>query len=123
MPPWTEGEFVANRQLIEDCVDAWVADNCATFDDFKVPGVATEEPSLWSEMPAIDSKLAVGVLVSIQKIVGRDLKVDLIAAGGYSSPSDLKARLLPQIQQVCAGTWKGGKPKGSVTATSVGAAS
>jgi hypothetical protein len=109
MPPWSEKEFAANKSAVDACVDDWITDNCGSFESFD------DDPSLWSDMPVIDSKLAVGVLVALEKVVGRQLDVNLIEAGGYSSPDDLKARLLPRVGQVCAGTWTGKKSKSTAS--------
>jgi transcriptional regulator with XRE-family HTH domain len=104
----TTTEFDAKIPGMNGALSDWYDDACKTFDDsidevLGKGGDASQDPlTIWDEMPAIDSKDAVGALLVIEDETGLQLPADLVRPGGYSSLEDLTADLLPKARALCA---------------------
>jgi hypothetical protein len=80
---------------------SWADRECASFDD-AVLRETSGEGSIW-DMPAIDSKRAVGLLVELEAVIGGGCKipVSVITSGGYASPDDLVTKLFAKVREIC----------------------
>jgi hypothetical protein len=113
----TKGQFDGKRRELEALATDWAERECTSFDDavrsnVNHPGVG----SIW-QMPAIDSKSVVSLLVEMEPLLGCKLPISLIRPGGYANAQALVAELLPAIRGRC-----GDDPALSQASVSVGAA-
>lgn len=104
--PFTKADFDLQRPTLTARLKAWAEQELASFDDAVAgnSGAAkgASSPSIWDDMPAIDSKKATGALVEIEEVIGRKLPVSLVRRGGYESVDELIADLLPKAREKCA---------------------
>jgi len=91
--------FDALQPTLEALARDWVARECTSFD---AAVLGTSDGSIW-DMPAIDSKRVVALLVELEGVVGNGctIPVSVIAGGGYGSADDLVTKLLPRIRERC----------------------
>ena len=112
--------FDALQPALEALAREWAERECTSFDDAvcRAAGEDAGEGSIW-DMPAIDSKRCVSLLVELEGLVGDDCKipVSVIQAGGYASVDDLIAKLLPRIRERCPDVSKPGLASAGVLAT------
>ncbi|WP_152643303.1 hypothetical protein [Anaeromyxobacter sp. PSR-1] len=103
----TTTEFDAKIPGLNGALSDWYDEACKTFDDSvdevlgKGKGNSAAPLTIWDEMPAIDSKDAVGALLVIEEETGLQLPADLVRPGGYSSVEDLAADLLSKARALC----------------------
>lgn len=93
----------AKPAQLEVLVRDWAERECMTFDAAvcRTAGVDDEgEASIW-DMPAIDSKRTVSLLVELEPVVGLRLPSSLAKRGGYATTDELVADLLPKIRRLC----------------------
>ena len=118
-PSYKRTDFDRDRPELEACVLGWAEREACSFDD-AVDGrpkpSTDEEGTIWDDMPAIDSKKAVGALVALEPIIGEKLPLTLIRPGGYDSGADLAADLLPKVRAWCATTASAGATSSGVAA-------
>ncbi len=96
--------FDSLRGQLSDIIREWSERECSSFDD-AVAEVDSSSPStsdsgIW-EMPAIDSKKVVSLLVEFESVVGCKIPVSVIRSGGYSDSDDLTEHLLATIRERC----------------------
>lgn len=104
-PSYTRADFDRDRPTLEALITAWAEREATSFDDAvegkPTPSGPDDDGTIWDDMPAIDSKRAVGALVELEQVVGHKLPVSLIRPGGYESADDLKGDLLPKVREKC----------------------
>jgi hypothetical protein len=100
--PLSRTAFDAMRPRLETMAREWATRECASFDKAVqgTAGAAAGEGSIW-EMPSIDSKRAVALLVELEPVVGCKLPCSLVQQGGYATIDELVASLLTRIRQCC----------------------
>lgn len=96
----------------------WAERECTSFDDavLQRPRAGAQGgTSIW-DMPAIDSKRAVTLLVELEGIIGGGCKLPIsaIKSGGYASAEDLVVKLFAKLREAC--TPKPGLASAAVTA-------
>lgn len=109
----TKAQFDALLPELQACTRAWAQRECTSLDDAvqQQPSGKTDtgEGSIW-DMPAIDSKRVVSLLVELETVFGGGCKlpVAVIKSGGYASSDDLIARLFPKLRDACTDAQKPG---------------
>jgi hypothetical protein len=98
----TKAEFDAKRQQLEALARDWADRECTSFDEavLKAGGHPKGTGSIW-QMPAVDSKRVVSLLVELEPLLGCKLPPSLIKRGGYATPEELMADLLATIRERC----------------------
>lgn len=103
--PFTKADFDSQRDALADRLRDWAEEELASFDDAVAGNTGAakgaDDPSIWDDMPAIDSKRAIGALVEIEELIGCKLPVTLVRHGGYESVEDMIADLLPKVREKC----------------------
>lgn len=89
---------------IEECIRDWAERECTSFDEAvdRLTGGGRDENSIW-DMPSIDSKRVVGLLVELEDALGRPIPCSVIRPGGYTSVDDLAKDLGPKIRGTTSG--------------------
>jgi hypothetical protein len=111
-------DFDAKRSELEALARDWAERECTTFDaavrkaSAKDPG----EGSIWDDMPEIDSKRTVSLLVELEPVLGCKLPPSVIKAGGYASVDDLISKLFSKIRERCPDAPKPGLVSGTTPA-------
>jgi len=107
--PLSKPEFDAKQSELEAYIRSWVERECVSFDTAvrRAAGVEEGGGSLW-DVPAIDSKRTVSLLVELEPIVGRKLPSSLIKRGGYATHDEVTRHLLPKIRDLCSDVSKPG---------------
>lgn len=99
----TKAQFDSLAAQMEAFTRDWAERECTTFDEAVRRAAGVEpEPSIW-DMPAIDSKCTVALLVELETLIGGGCKLPatVIKSGGYRSADDLVRTLLPTIRERC----------------------
>lgn len=99
----TKAEFDAKDRQVQALARDWADRECTSFDEavLQAAGQNSSEGSIW-QMPAIDSKRVVSLLVELEPLLGCRLPPSLIRRGGYATSQDLIADLLPSIRARCS---------------------
>ena len=96
--------FDSLRGQLEALARDWVERECTSFDAAvsRAAGQPAPEESIW-DMPAIDSKRVVGLLVELEPVLGEGSKVpvSVIKPGGYTSSEELIEKLFAEIRERC----------------------
>src|SRR4029078_8810899 len=97
-----KSEFDAKRSQLEALTRDWADRECTSFDTAgrRAAGDDPGEGSIW-DMPAIDSKRTVSLLVELEPMLGCKLPSSLIKQGGYASVDDMIAKLFPKMRERC----------------------
>lgn len=97
-----KAEFDAKLPQIEALVRDWVDRECTPFDAAVRKEAGTDDGggSIW-DMPAIDSKQTVSLLVELEGLLGCRLPSSLIKRGGYAGADQVIADLPPKIREHC----------------------
>ncbi len=118
----TKAQFDVLLPQLEALARDWAERECTSFDDAvrRAAGVACGDGSIW-DMPAIDSKRTVLLLVEMEALIGAGCKlpVSVIQAGGYGAVEEAIANLFPRIRKRCPDASR----PGLATATSPAATS
>lgn len=116
---YSRADFDRDRPLLERILGDWAEREASSFDDAVEEGPvqpdADDEGSIWDDMPAIDSKKAVGALVEIEGVVGYKLPVTLVRPGGYDSEADLVEDLLAKVGAWCTDSTRTSKGAGAAS--------
>lgn len=85
---------------IEAFIRDWAERECCSFDEAidRMSGSAKGPHSIW-DMPPIDSKNVVALLVDLEEVLGRSVPCTVIRPGGYADVEDLVKDLAPKIRQ------------------------
>ena len=105
----SQAEFDAKLTTLEAHVRDWVERECVSFDAKvrRAAGVEDGGGSIW-DVPAIDSKRAISLLVELEPVVGRRLPSSLVKRGGYATHEEVSRHLLPKIRELCPDTSRPG---------------
>jgi hypothetical protein len=111
IPP-TKAQFDALLPKLEAYARDWAERECTTFDEAvlgKPKKENEDDGSIW-DMPAIDSKRVVALLVELEQMIDEKcrLPVSAIKSGGYANADDLVAKLLPKLREKCPDSNKPG---------------
>ncbi|WP_437486750.1 hypothetical protein WME75_04410 [Sorangium sp. So ce1014] len=97
----------------------WAERECTSFDEAvrRASDADTDDGSIW-DMPAIDSKRCVSLLIDLEGLLGPGCRipVSVIKAGGYASVDDLIGKLLPKIREKCLDVAKPGLASAGIPA-------
>ncbi len=100
----TPTQFDALVPQLQAYARDWAERECTSFDDavLQRPRAAHGAGSIW-DMPAIDSKRVVALLVELEDVIGGGCKlpVSAIKSGGYVSPEDLVVKLFAKLREAC----------------------
>jgi hypothetical protein len=116
-----KAEFDVKLPQLEALARDWAERECTSFDAAvrRAAGDEQEEGSIW-DMPAIDSKRTVSLLVELEPVLGGcKLPSSLIKRGGYASVDDLIAKLFPKIRERCPDATKPGFTAAAAPAAAV----
>lgn len=101
--PLSKAEFDTKRAEAETLTRDWAERECTSFDQaVRTPEQHIGSGSIW-QMPAVDSKRVVSLLVELEPILGCKLPPTLIRRGGYMNPQILERELLAAIRDRCSG--------------------
>lgn len=97
-----KAEFDAKLSQMEALARDWAERECSSFDAAVRREVSADEGggSIW-DMPAIDSKRTVSLLVELEPLLGCRLPSSLIKRGGYLTIDEVVADLPPKIRRLC----------------------
>lgn len=95
-----QDQFDVKQPELWRAARSWAERECSPFDQAVQQRPQESGPSIW-DMPAIDSKRVVSLLVELEQVIGCKLPTSLIKAGGYASPDQLIADLFVRIRQHC----------------------
>lgn len=101
--PLDKVKFDAKAVELEALTRDWADRECTSFDEAvrRAAGLPKGNGgSIW-DMPAIDSKRVVSLLVELEQMLGCNLPSALIKRGGYRDTDALVANLLPKIRHNC----------------------
>lgn len=103
--PLDKVKFDSKVPELQTLTRDWADRECTTFDEAVRPAglPIAAGGSIW-DMPAIDSKRAVSLLVELEFLLNCKLPSKLIKRGGYKSPDELLGDLVPKIRQLCSET-------------------
>src|SRR5438876_1810382 len=104
--PLDKVEFDSKVLELQTLTRDWADRECTTFDE--AVRRAADLPkatggSIW-DMPAIDSKRVVSLLVELEPLLGCKLPSKLSKRGGYKTTDELLADLIPKIRHLCPET-------------------
>lgn len=98
-------DFDQRRTELEARLHDWHARECIPFDDAvraaSAAEVTEDDLSIWSDMPAIDSKLAISALLEIEAVTTLEIPATFIRSGGYETLQDLIDDLFPKVRAQC----------------------
>ena len=101
--PLDKSQFDEKASQYEALTRDWADRECTTFDEAvrRAAGLPqTSGGSIWN-MPSIDSKRVVALLVELEPIFGCRLPSALIRRGGYANTDDLVTDLKQKIREGC----------------------
>ena len=102
--PVDKVQFDAKAPELKALTRDWADRECTPFDEAvrRTAGLPKDSGgSIW-EMPSIDSKRVVSLLVELEPVLGCKLPLTLVKRGGYISTDDLVADLMPMIRGCCS---------------------
>lgn len=102
--PLDVARFDAKVPELKALARDWTERECTSFDQAvrKAAGVPSNGGgSIW-DMPTIDSKRVVSLLVELEPVLDCRLPPTLIKRGGYENAEDLMADMLPKIRERCS---------------------
>jgi hypothetical protein len=101
--PITTAQFDSRVAELQALTRDWAGREAVSFDDAVGcrPQNNDGSGSIW-DMPTIDSKRVVALLVELETKLGCRLPCALIKRGGYSSPEELSSHLLSRIRENCS---------------------
>jgi len=99
----SKAEFDGKLNELRSIAGDWAARECTSFDAAvqRAAGIEDGDGSIW-DMPAIDSKRVVSLLVELEPVLGCRLPTSLIKRGGYASAEELKDNLFTKIRELCS---------------------
>jgi hypothetical protein len=94
--------FDSKREQLGILTRDWSDRECVSFDQAvrRAAGHGEGAGSIW-QMPTIDSKCVVSLLVELEPLLGCKLPSSLIMRGGYPTPQELEKDLIARIRERC----------------------